>query len=581
MTGVEEPLRADGAAHCVAHRLRYDPQLNVGCVLCQRAFVTAPATDRSPRLFTPIALGVLAGMLAAVALEFSPWLRPPEAAARRAEPRIVWQGLGAPAPRVEQQDWQSAPYDNRPPVPLDAPKVGLAGAAARGDLVAIERELAAGAALDEVDGQGLTPLLWALRGRRVDAARTLIERGAQVDIPTRDASTPLMLAARHGLESVSALLIERGAKLDSVDTEGRSALMLAAIGDHQGVVSSLLARGATVGLRDGRGRDALMHAALIGASAATIDALIDHGAAIEARGRNGSTALLFAASYGRTRSVQALIARGARLDARDSRGWSALDWVVNTHVQETEQNFRAREATFDLLVASGIDPRLAEDPALHPMDFRAKLEALYASRGLGPLAPRRLGSAASRNPSPPPPSALLDSPATVQVLPRATGGEQANATIASGALVGYRGWTSVPQVIARAVVREVALYGEQRATLVGDARGEGEWSVADVLLLELMENGRLIDIAFAGSAHGLEVNGKPVRRLGTTGHDHVPGEVDLTAWLTPGGRELVVSALTSYRGGSVSEVFLRINGAGARRVVAQAEVDRSGKGGTL
>jgi hypothetical protein len=311
--------------------------------------------------------------------------------------------------------------------------------------------------------------------------------------------------------------------------------------------------------------------------------LIDHGAAIEARGKNGSSALLFAASYGRTRSVQALIARGARLDARDSRGWSALDWVVNTHVQETEQNRRAREATFDLLIASGIDPQLAVDPAVHPVDFRAKLEALYASRGLGPLAPLRLGSAASRNPSPSPssPSALLDSPATVQLLPRATGGEQASATLASGALVGYRGWTSVPQVIARAVVREVALYGEQRATLVGDARGESEWSIADVLLLELMENGRLVDIAFAGSAQGLEVNGKPVRRLGTTGHEHIPGEVDLTAWLTPAGRELVVSALSSHRGGSVSEVFLRINGAGARRVVSRAEVDRSGTGGTL
>jgi len=578
MTGAEEPLRADGAAHCVAHRLRYDPQLNVGCVLCQRAFTRAPEVDRSLRLFMPTSFGVLAGMLAAVALEFSPSLRPPEP-----ERRVAWQGLGAPSARAEpaeRQDWEPAPTDNRrAPLPVGAPKGGLAGAAVRGDLVALEQALAAGAAIDELDGQGVTPLLWALRGRRVDAVRTLIERGAQVDLRTPDGRTPLMLAAMTGLEAVSALLIERGAKLDLVDGDGETALMQAVMGDHPAVVSNLLARGADVGLADGRGRNALMHAGLSGVSAATVDALIDGGAATEARGRKEATALMYAASWGRTRTVRALIARGARLDARDDDGWSALDWVVNHHVNEKEEGLRAREETFDLLIASGIDPRLVINPATNPVDFRAKLEALYARHGLGPLATYPLGSTASRSKLAE--GAALDSPATIKLLARANGGDEEDGKLAAGVLVGYRGWTSVPKLLARAVVREVGLYGAQRATLVGDARGEGEWSVADVLLLELTENGALIDIAFVGSASGVEVNGKPVRRLGTPATKHQPGEVDLTDWLVPSGRELVVSALSSYRGGSVSEVFLRINGAGASRVAARAEVDGSGAGGTL
>jgi hypothetical protein len=424
-------------------------------------------------------------------------------------------------------------------------------------------------------------LWWALRGQRLDGARTLIERGAHVNVPTREGRTPLMLAAELGSESVSALLIERGARLDSVDKDGKTALILAIVQRRDPVAASLLARGAAVGLRDAHGHDALMHAALVGAPAALIDALIDRGVALEARSRNGSTPLIFAARWGHTEAVRALVRRGARLDARDPRGWSALDHVVKTPVQEREERLRAREATFDLLIASGIDPRLAIDPATHELDFRDKLEALYAQHALGPFPPYRLGSALPTRASSSTPPAALDSPATVRVLARATGAGEENAKVASGALVGYRGWTSVPKVLARAVVREVALYGEQRATLVGDARGISDWSVADVLLLELMENGRLVDIAFAGSAQGLEVNGQPVRRIGTAAHKHKPGEVDLTEWLTPSGRELVVSALSSFRGGAVSEVYLRVNGAGARRVLDRAEVDSSGRGGTL
>jgi ankyrin repeat protein len=521
-------------------------------------------------------------LLAALALEFSPLLRP--AGRHPAEPRIVLQGLGAPAPRAappDQQDWQPARDSRLPPVPVGAPKVGLAGAAVRGDLVALERALAAGAAIDELDSQHLTPLLWAMRGRRVDAARTLIERGARVDLAMPDGTTPLMLAAQLGLESVSALLIERGARLDTVDRDGRTALMLAARGGHHGVLSSLLTRGAVVGLADGSGRSALMYAALAGASAATIDALIDHGAGIEARTVQGATPLILAASWGHADSVRALLARGARMDARDQHGLSALDWVVKPHPGVKPETIDGLEATLDVLIASGIDPRLTVDPALTQLLFRPKLEALYQRHGLGPLPPYRMAAPAPAAARAPSDSAQLDSPATVKLLSRADGAGQEDAKITGGALVGYRGWTSVPKLIARAAVREVALYGDQRATLVGDARGEGEWSVADVLLLELMENGRLVDIAFAGSAQGLEVNGKPVRRLGAAGRTHAAGAIDLTDWLMPSGRVLVVSALSSFRGGSVSDVYLRINGAGARRSLQGTEVDHSGGGGTL
>jgi hypothetical protein len=154
-------------------------------------------------------------------------------------------------------------------------------------------------------------------------------------------------------------------------------------------------------------------------------------------------------------------------------------------------------------------------------------------------------------------------------------------TTATSALIGYRGWTRVPEVKARVVVRGLSLYGGQRATLCGDAGGGGTFHVADVLLLELMQAGQLVDIGFVGSVDGVEVAQKGVKRMGDDAYVQQSGTVDLTPWLAADGSELVVTVLTTGRYADISDVFLRVSGAGARRTVEHAEVDRSGQGGTL
>src|SRR5689334_4837530 len=104
MTGGTERLKADGAAFCIAHRLRYDPQLNVGCVLCQRAFARPEPSAAPPQgLLLAALLGVLAGMLGAVALEASPLRGTPARA--RYEPAPL-TGLGLPPPRAQASEQQ-------------------------------------------------------------------------------------------------------------------------------------------------------------------------------------------------------------------------------------------------------------------------------------------------------------------------------------------------------------------------------------------------------------------------------------------------------------------------------------------
>lgn len=153
----------------------------------------------------------------------------------------------------------------------------LVAAARRGDLHAVHRLLADGAATEARDSRGFTALHWAaLRGhwRVVDE---LVEAGAPVNAAAADGSTPLHgashhdqpeavrllldagadprrtdvlgltplhVAARRGCFEVAAVLLSRGADPDALTRDGRTPLHLASDADHREVVELLQARDA-------------------------------------------------------------------------------------------------------------------------------------------------------------------------------------------------------------------------------------------------------------------------------------------------------------------------------------------------
>jgi peptidoglycan/LPS O-acetylase OafA/YrhL len=98
-------------------------------------------------------------------------------------------------------------------------------AAEAGDLGAIERHLAAGAAVNGKDGDyGLTPLHSAALTNRAKAAELLLGRGADVNAGANDGATPLHAAAFVGNEEVVATLLEHGANVNAANHRGETAL---------------------------------------------------------------------------------------------------------------------------------------------------------------------------------------------------------------------------------------------------------------------------------------------------------------------------------------------------------------------
>ena len=103
----------------------------------------------------------------------------------------------------------------------------LRDAASRGDADAVRQAIEEGATLEARDGQGRTALLLATHGNNVEAARALIEAGADVNADALQDSAYLYAGAR-GLDEILAMTLAHGTDLHSTNRYGGTALIPAA-----------------------------------------------------------------------------------------------------------------------------------------------------------------------------------------------------------------------------------------------------------------------------------------------------------------------------------------------------------------
>jgi ankyrin repeat protein len=103
---------------------------------------------------------------------------------------------------------------------------------------AVERLLAAGAALGAVSHNSLTntPLHAATAGQHTDVALLLIERGADVNARDSGGHTPLHIAAENGSVPVVEAMLASGGDPLAVDADDQTPLSRAAAKNHTAVV---------------------------------------------------------------------------------------------------------------------------------------------------------------------------------------------------------------------------------------------------------------------------------------------------------------------------------------------------------
>ena len=100
-------------------------------------------------------------------------------------------------------------------------------AAQAGDITGLKAELAAGAAVDALDGRGRTTLMHAVNKGYTLLVEPLLEAKADLNVRAPDGATALFMAVAHGHTEIVAMLMKAGAEVSIQGPKGKTAVDVA------------------------------------------------------------------------------------------------------------------------------------------------------------------------------------------------------------------------------------------------------------------------------------------------------------------------------------------------------------------
>lgn len=256
-----------------------------------------------------------------------------------------------------------------------------------------------------------TPLHAAAARGYVELVRTLASYGADIDAPTATGHTSLHLAVRGGYMDVVRELNSRGADVHARNDEGRTPLHFAVRADDITAVRELAGRGADINAHaslcvlppgqavdspggrctparatSGDGRTPLQEAAAAG-NVPIILELVRLGADVRLQDANRATAVHHAARGGHLDAIRELTARGAEVTWQDADGATPLHYAAGSGHMAVILDLLDRGADARRLTANGAT-------AVHYAARGGHLEVVQelASRGTNVTLPDRDGA---------------------------------------------------------------------------------------------------------------------------------------------------------------------------------------------
>lgn len=282
--------------------------------------------------------------------------------------------------------------------------VPLVKAIAEGRLDDARNLLAKGADVNAAKADGTTALMQAAEGsayipNNAPAVTLLLEHNPRIDAQDKRGRTALYHASAEGKEDAVKLLLARKANVNQKARDGSTALSAAITYGRLPIVKLLLASGSDVDNADATGTTSLMIAsegnAYMPNNAPLVEAVLANNPKLETQDAQGRTALYRAASEGKTEAVRILLDKGANLNAQASNGSTPLLEAVTFARVAVVQLLIERGAKIELADASGNTPLMvaAEGNAYMPnnaplvatlLAANAKADA-QDSRGRSPL----------------------------------------------------------------------------------------------------------------------------------------------------------------------------------------------------
>uniref|UniRef100_A0A4W2F136 Uncharacterized protein n=1 Tax=Bos indicus x Bos taurus TaxID=30522 RepID=A0A4W2F136_BOBOX len=198
------------------------------------------------------------------------------------------------------------------PIPTEEDEAEDTSASIISDLICQGAQLGA-----RTDRTGETALHLAARYARADAAKRLLDAGADTNAQDHSGRTPLHTAVTADAQGVFQILIRnRSTDLDARMADGSTALILAARLAVEGMVEELIASHADVNAVDELGKSALHWAAAVNNVEATL-ALLKNGANKDMQDSKEETPLFLAAREGSFEAAKLLLDHFANREITD------------------------------------------------------------------------------------------------------------------------------------------------------------------------------------------------------------------------------------------------------------------------
>jgi ankyrin repeat protein len=184
------------------------------------------------------------------------------------------------------------------------------------DIQQVRSLLTKGADVNVRSEDGSTALLWAAHWNDLQAAELLIRAGAVANVANDLRMTPLSRACTNGSAQLVDVLLRAGADPNTPIATGETPLMTCARAGAADAVRTLLVRGADVNTKEPtQNQTALMWAAAE-QHPKVLQTLIEARADLQAHTKLGFTALHFAARAGDMESVRTLLGAGVDVNIR-------------------------------------------------------------------------------------------------------------------------------------------------------------------------------------------------------------------------------------------------------------------------
>lgn len=197
----------------------------------------------------------------------------------------------------------------------------------------------------------------------------LIASGADLSKQTDTSlETPLHLAARYSRADAAKLLLDHGAQCNAVDYAGRTPLHTAIAADARGVFEILLRNRATdLEAQSYDGSTPLILAARLSCEGMCEDLVValNQPGALDAQDEAGRTALHWAASVNNLKAVQTLVQAGANRDAQDNKEETPLFLACREGAKDVVQFLLEQGANRDITDHMDHLPRHAADNRNH------------------------------------------------------------------------------------------------------------------------------------------------------------------------------------------------------------------------